>query len=199
MGKIVHGNKNFGYAPINVTGQGAYSFGAVTMLPGMVSSTMEVEQTNTVIYADDKSYCNVKGAKARTLEAVFRYVSSAYAEYLGFHINSNGMITDTGSFPNHCVFFETEEEDCDTGEATTTLWYVYNVTGSEPSRPTQTDEAEVTPQDITVNYTASDSQFVVDDQNNYCQVVYITRTEENKDVYDTFTTTVLLPTTALSA
>lgn len=198
MGKIVHGNKNFGYAPINLVGT-TYSFGTPVMLPGMVSSSMEVEQSNTSIYADDKTYCNVKGAKARSIEAVFRYITSAYAEYLGFHVNANGMVTDTGSFPNHCIFFESEEEDCDTGEHTTTLWYIYNVVGSEPSRETNTDEEEVTPQDITVNYSASDSQFVKDDQNEYCQVGYITRTEANKNVYDTFTTTVLLPTTLISA
>lgn len=198
MGKIVHGNKNFGYAPINLVGT-TYSFGTPVMLPGMVSSSMEVEQSNTSIYADDKTYCNVKGAKARNIEAVFRYITSAYAEYLGFHINANGMVTDTGSFPNHCIFFESEEEDCDTGEHTTTLWYIYNVVGSEPSRETNTDEEEVTPQDITVNYSASDSQFVKDDQNEYCQVGYITRTDVNKNVYDTFTTTVLLPTTLISA
>lgn len=198
MGKIVHGNKNFGYAPINLVGT-TYSFGTPVMLPGMVSSSMEVEQSNTSIYADDKTYCNVKGAKARTIEAVFRYIPSTYAEYLGFHVNANGMVTDTGAFPNHCIFFESEEEDCDTGESTTTLWYIYNVVGSEPSRETNTDEEEVTPQDITVNYTASDSQFVKDDANAYCQVGYITRTNANKNVYDTFTTTVLLPTTSISA
>ena len=198
MGKIVHGNKNFGYAPINVAGD-TYSFGTPVMLPGMVSSTMEVEQSTTSIYADDKTYCAVKGAKARTFEAVFRYITSAYAEYLGFHVNANGMITDTGEFANHCVFFESEEEDCDTGSPTTTLWYVYNVKGSEPSRETATDEEEVTAQEITISYTASDSQFVKDDQNKYCQVGYITRTLANTNVYDTFKTTVLLPTTVISA
>lgn len=196
MGKIVHGNKNFGYAPITVAG-GVYSFGSPVLLPGMVSSSMEVEQSDTTIYADDRSYCTVKGAKARNIEAVFRYITSAYAEYLGYHVNSNGFVTDTGEFPNHCIFFESEEEDCDTGESTTTLWYIYNVKGSEPSRETNTDEEEVTPQDITVNYSASDSQFVVDDAGAYCQVGYITRTDTNKTTYDTFTSTVLLPTTVM--
>lgn len=196
MGKIVHGNKNFGYAPINVSGN-TYSFGTPVMLPGMVSSTMEVEQETTSVYADDKTYCSVKGAKARTFEAVFRYITSAYAEYLGFHVNDNGMVTDTGEFANHCVFFESEEEDCDTGTPTTTLWYVYNVKGSEPSRETATDEDEISAQEITVSYTANDSQFVVDDQGLAVQVGYVTRTEENKLVYDTFKTTVLLPTTSM--
>lgn len=194
---IVHGNKNFGYAPINVSG-GTYSFGTPVLLPGMVSSTMEIEQTDTNIYADDKTFCIVKGAKARSLEVVLRYIPSAYAEYLGYHVNANGFVTDTGVFPNHCIFFESEEEDCDTGESTTTLWYIYNVTGSEPTRETATDEEEVTAQEISVAYNATDSQFVVDDAGVYCQVGYITRTDTNKTKYDTFKTTVLLPTSSMS-
>lgn len=193
---IVHGNKNFGYAPINVSGS-TYSFGSPVMLPGMVSSTMEVEQSDTNIYADDRTFCVVKGAKARTLEIALRYVPKEYAELLGYHINANGMVTDTGAFANHCIFFESEEEDCDTGVATTTLWYIYNVTGSEPSRETATDEEEVQPQEISISYSATDSQFVVDDNNVAVQVGYVTRTESNKAVYDTFKTTVLLPTTAM--
>lgn len=196
MGRIVHGNKNFGYAPINVSGS-TYSFGAPVMLDGMVSSSMEIEQSDTNIYADDKTYCIIKGAKARTVEAVFRYIPSAYAEFLGYHVNDNGMVTDTGTFANHVIFFETEEEDCDTGEATTTLWYIYNVKGSEPTHETATDEEEVTAQEFTVSYTASDSQFVEDDANKPVQIGYVTRTSANATVYDTFKTTVLLPTTAM--
>ena len=109
------------------------------------------------------------------------------------------MLTDTGSFPNHCIFFETEEEDCDTGETTTTLHYLYNVKGSEPSKETATDEEEVSAQEITISYSAMDSAFVVDDDNEYVQYAYITRTEENAAVYDTFTTAVLLPTSVISA
>lgn len=193
---IVHGNKNFGYAPINVSG-GTYSFGTPVMLPGMVSSTMEVEQSDTSIYADDRTFCVVKGAKARSLEIALRYIPKEYAELLGYHINANGFVTDTGAFANHCVFFESEEEDCDTGEATTTLWYIYNVTGSEPTRETTTDEEEVTAQEITVSYSATDSPFVVDDTGASVQIGYITRTQQNKTKYDTFTTAVLLPTTSM--
>lgn len=192
MGRIIHGNRNFGYAPINVSGN-TYSFGTPVMLNGMVSSSMEIEQEDTSVYADDKTYCMIKGAKVRTCEVVFRYIPEAYAEYLGFKINENGMLTDTGNFPNHCIFFETEEEDCDTGESTTTLHYLYNVKGSEPSKETATDEEEVSAQEITVSYSAMDSSFVQDDDGAYVQYAYITRTSENATTYDTFKTTVLLP------
>lgn len=192
MGRIIHGNKNFGYAPINVSGS-TYTFGIPVMLNGMVSSSMEIEQEDTSVYADDKTYCMIKGAKVRTCEVVFRYIPEAYAEYLGFKINENGVLTDTGNFPNHCIFFETEEEDCDTGESTTTLHYLYNVKGSEPSKETSTDEEEVSAQEITVSYSAMDSSFVQDDDGAYVQYAYITRTSENAATYDTFNTAVLLP------
>lgn len=197
MGKIVHGNENFGYAPILTDEYGNMSFGNPTMLPGMVSSSMEVTENQTTIYGDDVSYCVVNGAKARTLDIVLRYIPSAYAEYLGFHINANGMITDTGTYPNHCVFFEQVEEDCATGSVTKTLWYVYNVKGSEPSRETQTDEEEISAQELTVSYTSTNSAFVQDDQNVFVQVGYVTRTDANANAYDSFKTQVLLPTSVL--
>lgn len=197
MGVIVHGNKNFGYAPINVSELGVYSFGTPVMLQGMVSSSMEVEQEDTNIYADDKTYCVIKGAKVRSIDIALRYIPSSYAQYLGYKLNDNGMLTDTGIFPNHCLFFESEEEDCDTGVTTTTLHYLYNVKGGEPSKETATDEEEVEAQEITVSYSALESAFVVDDDNEYVQYGYITRTEDNANVYDTFKTTVLLPTTPM--
>jgi hypothetical protein len=198
MGRIVHGNKNFGYAPINVN-DGVYSFGAPVMLPGMVSSSMEVTQDSTSVYADDKTYCKVKGAKARNIDIVLRYISPEYAEYLGFHVNDNGGISDTGAFPNHCIFFESEDFNCETGLETTTLHYLYNVQGSEPNKETATDEEEVTAQEITVSYSANDSAFVVDDEGVPVQYFYITRTEENATTYDTFKQAVLLPITEISA
>lgn len=193
MGKIIHGNKSFGFAPITVQGS-TYSFGTPVMITGLVNATIEVEQNSTSIYADDKEYCRVKGAKVRTATVAFRNIPAAYAPYLGFVQNDNGMFTDTGKFENHCIFFETEEEDCDTGLSTTTLHYLYNVQASEPTQESATDEDEVEAAEIEVEYNASDSPFVVDDDGVAVQYGYITRTEENKTTYDTFKSTVLLPT-----
>lgn len=190
MGKIIHGNKNFGFAPITETG-GNYSFGSPVMIPGLVGVEIEVEQESSSIYADDKEFCRVKGAKVRTATVTFRNIPASYAPFLGFVQNESGMLTDTGTFANHCIFFETEEEDCDTGLSTTTLHYLYNVQASEPTVESATDEDEVEAAEIEVEYNASDSQFVVDDNGKAVQYGYLTRTEENKSVYDTFTTTVI--------
>ena len=190
MGKIIHGNKNFGFAPITEAG-GNYSFGTPVMIPGLVSVEVEVEQESSSVYADDKEFCRVKGAKVRTATVTFRNIPAAYAPYLGFVQNDSGMFTDTGTFANHCIFFETEEEDCDTGLSTTTLHYLYNVQASEPTQESSTDEDEVEAAEIEVEYNAADSQFVVDDNGTAVQYGYLTRTEENKTVYDTFTSAVI--------
>lgn len=192
MGRIIHGNRNFGYAPI-LNNDGNLSFGTPVMLKGMVSSTIDVEQSTNSIYADDKTYCKVNGAKVRTAEVVLRYIDSDYAQYLGYKLNANGMLTDTGNFPNHCIFFETEEEDCDTGLSTRTLHYLYNVMASTPSKETATDEEEITAEEITVSYGASDSSFVVDDDGEAVQYGYLTRTEDNAYIYDTFMNQVITP------
>ena len=198
MGKIIHGNKSFGYAPITVDDD-TYSFGTPVMIAGLVSATIEVEQEDTNVYADDKVFCTIKGAKVRTATVNFRNIPSSYAPYLGFVQNANGGFTDTGTFANHCIFFETEEEDCDSGDQTTTLHYLYNVRASEPSQESQTDEDSVEPAEIEVSYSALESTFVTDDNNVLCQYYYITRTAENANLYDTFKTAIIQPTDEIPA
>lgn len=189
MGKIIHGNKNFGYAPIN---NGA--FGTPVMIPGLVSVEIEVDQETTAIYADDAVFCNVKGAKVRTATAAFRNIPEAYAEYLGFNAESNGMLVDTGTFAPHAIFFETTEEDCATGTVTQTLHYLYNVIASEPTFESNTDEEEVEAQEIEVTYNANTSTIALDSNGAGVQYGKITRTEANATAYDAFTSAVILPT-----
>lgn len=196
MGKIIHGNKNFGYAPIVDDGLGNLSFGTPVMIPGLVSVEIEVDQSDTNIYADDKVYCVIKGAKVRTATVNFRYIPDSYAVYLGFVKQTNGMLVDTGTFANHCIFFETEEEDCDTGTTTKALHYLYNVKGGEPAFESNTDEEDVEAREIEVSYSAQESTFVQDAAGNYLQYGYITRTNANGGLYDTFETAVIKPTDA---
>lgn len=189
MGKIIYGNENLGYAPIN---NGA--FGTPVMLKGMVSSSAEVEENTTNIYADNHVYCVVNGAKARSLSAVVKYIPESYALYLGFKQEDNGMLVDTGIKPNHCIFFESVEFDCETNEETRTLHYFYNVKASEPNEETSTTEEEIESTDLTIEYNAAESSFVVDSDGKAVSYGKITRTEENASLYDTFKTAVILPT-----
>ena len=193
MGKLIYGNQNFGYAPI-VNSQGSYSFGTPVILKGMVSASAEVEESTSNIYADNKVYCVVTGAKTRNLTSTLRYITEAYAQFLGFKLEDNGMLVDTGNKPNHCVFFETLEKDCETGEETRTLHYFYNVKAQTPNVESSTTEEEIEGAELEVEYTSSASEFVVDSDGKYVGYGKITRTTVNKNLYDTFLTSVLLPT-----
>lgn len=192
MGVIIHGNEGFGFATIN--GGSSPSFGTPVFLPGMVSCEVEVDQETNTIYADNKAYCQLLGAKVRSATVSFRYISAEYAQLLGFKQNANGMLTDTGIHANHCIFFETVEENCEDSSETRTLHYLYNVKGGEPSLSTATDEDDIEAQEIEVEYSANDSSFVTDEDGKYVQYSYITRTEENAAWYDTFKQAVLKPT-----
>lgn len=196
MGRIIHGNKSFGYADIITTESGGVttkSFGVPVMLPGMVSMEVELDSEAQNIYADDRSYCTIRGAKIRTATGAFRYIPAAYAAFLGYKQNASGMLTDTGLHKDHVIFFETEEYDDEQNIETRTLHYLYKANGGEPSRSSETDEDEVTAEEVEVEYNCTESDFVVDDDGKAVSYGYITRTEENKAVYDTFKTTVLLP------
>lgn len=193
MGKVIYGNSNFGYAPINFS-LGTYSFGTPVMLKGMVSSSAEVEESDSKVYADDTVYCMLGGTKVRSLTSVFKYITEEYATFFGFKKHDNGFLTDTGIKPSHCIFFETTEFDCETNEETKTLHYFYNVTAKEPSEESATLEEEIETAELEVEYSAIPSTFVVDKDGKFVAYGKITRTEANKNLYDTFKTVVIKPT-----
>lgn len=193
MGKIVHGNKNFGFAPINYTGD-TPTFGTPVMIPGMVSAEIEVDQDTTDVYADDSVYCQVKGAKVRSATVSFRNIPAAYAPYLGFKAQTNGGFADTGTFATHCIFFMTTEEDCELGTSVPTLHYIYAAKGSEPTQESSSDEEEIEAAEIEVEYSASNSSFVKDEDGEAVQYFYIQRSENNAKLFDAYQSVVILPT-----
>jgi len=193
MGQIIHGNKNFGFAPITTTGD-TPSFGTPVMIPGLVSAEIEVDQEDTNIYADDVTFCVAKGAKVRTATVTLRNIPAAYVPLLGFVAQANGGFADTGTFANHCIFFETGGENCEDGTTSRRLHFLYSVKASEPTMESSTDEEEVEAAEIEIEYTATESSIAKDANGNAVQYFYIDRTEENARLFDSFTTAVILPT-----
>lgn len=196
MGTVIYGNENFGFAPINFQ-EGGNSFGSPIMIPGLVSASAQFNQDVTKIYADNLVWASLKGAKERSLSVAFRYIPSSYIKYLGYLLAENGGFSDSGFFENHCVFYETLELDSDTGKTTPTLHYYYNVKASQPSEESQTTEETADAQELSVDYDCMDSDFVKDANGNPVGYFKITRTEQNAALYDTFKTTVILPTSAI--
>lgn len=190
--KYVHGNRNCGYATIDTSGQTPV-FNTPVMLPGMVNSSVEIDQDSEEIFADNKVWVSAKGAKVRSLEIAFRYLDPAYMALLGFKQAGNGIWTDTGTFVPHALFFEETVEDGETGDVTHKLHIFYNCTGSEPELETETDEDGIEAREITVSYSCLESTFVKDTDNEYCQYAWIERDDTNKTLYDTFQSAILTP------
>ena len=190
--KYVHGNRNFGYATINTSTNPA-TFNTPVMLPGMVSCSVEIDQDSEEIYADNKVWVAAKGAKVRTAEVGFRYITPTYMAMLGFKAAGNGVYTDTGTFTPHCFFFEETVEDGETGDVTHRLHLFYNATGSEPQIETETDEDGIEAREIKINYSCLDSTFVKDADNEYVQYAWIERDNTNAALYDTFQSAVIVP------
>lgn len=196
--KIIYGNDNFGYALID-TSEETPKFSAPVMLPGMISSKIEVEESSTKIAADNTTFAIIAGAKVRSAEAAVTYIPvQYYTECLGYIENASGMITDTGKKKAHCFFFTSTEMDAVTGEETQTLHYIYDVTASEPALETSTVEDEVEAAELTITYESKKSDFVKDDEDKLVGYGRLTRTEQNKTWFDTFKTKVLLPTDKVS-
>lgn len=199
MGKIIHGNRNFGYAEINVVGETA-TFGVPVMLPGIKSTSIEVEQSNKKVYADDIVFAILTGAKVRNAEVSVLHIPSTYAKLaLGMAEQANGMMVDTGSMKPHCIFFETTEQDTITGTEARTLHYLYEVVAKEPSKESATDEDEPDAIELKIPFEAKESIIAKDSNNKPVQYGYIVRTTENASLYDTFKQSVILPTDVVGA
>lgn len=197
MGQIIHGNKNFGFVPINTTGN-TPSFGTPTLVPGLVSATIEVEQEDGKVYADDAIFCVAKGAKVRSANVHLRNIPAAYLPYLGYLAQANGGYADTGTYPVHAIFFETGGENCEDGTTTRRLHFLYAVKASMPTVESTTDEDQIEAADIEVAYTCQDSDIAVDGSGNKVQYFFIDRTDTNAELFDAFTTAIILPTSAVS-
>lgn len=197
MAKFVHGTQNFGCAEIDTSGS-TPTFKAPVMLEGITNFEMEVDESQSSIYADNKTYAVLSGAKVRSATATMYQITKAYSIFaLGFKEAENGMLTDTGEKKQHCIFFESIEEDGDTGVKTQTLHYLYSALASEPTLSRETDAEEITPSEIEIEYTAKESSFVVDKDGIAVQYASITRTDQNAKLYDKFKTQVILPTTPI--
>lgn len=197
MGKVTHGVQSFGYALIDTTGENP-TFKTPVMMKGIRQMTTEVEQATTKVFADNGVHCMLLGQKVRSAEAtVYSLPDSYLTDCLGFVLNANGSITDTGTKVSHCIFWESIEEDCETNLSTRTIHYIYNVLATEPSKEYVTDEDEATPQEIAIPYEAKASEIAVDDKGVPTQYMELTRTETNSTLYDTFKTSVILPTDAI--
>lgn len=196
--KIVYGCQNFCCIP-HVTVNGQKSLDTPVLLDdmGMVSQDSSLAEELTKVYGDNKLWARLNGAKEYTIALIFRYLSARYLEYVGYKQHPNGGHSDTGSKQPHGICYETLEYDDETGEESTTLHYYYNVVASRPTVPTRTKEENIEAGELSIEFSGTDCEFVFDKDGKKVAYFEITRTEENKALYDTFKDNAIEPTTPL--
>lgn len=193
MGEIVYGSSNFHYAKITREND-VVKFDKPIPIEGMKGFSMEVEQSNKKVFADNVVKCVIPGGKTRSATASFLKISQDYAEVIGYKRNSNGMITDTGTRDAHAIMFEEDIYSCETKEVTKRLHILYHVTAGEPSIESSTiEDDEIEEQTIEFEYEAIASSIAKDDDGKSVQYAYFDRTLENIELYDQWTQRVLLP------
>lgn len=197
---IVYGDKEFYYALLKDGSSGTKEFDTPVRIPGMRGFTSEVEQEDTQVYADDMIYATIPGVKSRTGEATVLYIPSAYAvAALGYKKMTNEMLVDTGVKQPHCIFYVQDARNADTGEITQIIHFFYNVTASEGEIETTTVEDEVEVNEMTISYTCANSAIAKDSEGNGVAYGKLVRSETNATLFDTYKTTVLLPTATVGA
>ncbi|MEG0093153.1 MAG: hypothetical protein RR945_02145 [Erysipelotrichaceae bacterium] len=196
--KVLYGNEGFGYAEIDTSTEDL-KFKAPIFIPGIVSTNMELEEKSTNVPGDNSVFAVIPGAKIRKAEIGFRYIPAKYAELaLGYKTSENGMLIDTNTKKQHCIFWLTKELDAVTNEETDTLHYLYCVMASETStETTTTGEDEVEALELVLSYNATKSNFVKDAEGKFCTYGKITRDSTNSTLFDSYKNKVLLPTDAI--
>ena len=186
---IEYNVKQFGYAPITSS-----IFGSpIITKKNLVSATNNVEQSAKDIYGDGLVKISIQGTKKRSAEITVLQISKAYAELaLGYKLHPNGGISDTGVQKPHCFFYLTEEIN-EANETTDVLHYFYNSTASTPSEEHTQNEDDITVVNLVIPYKCIPSAIAKDKDGKEVSYFKLTRTEENKSLFDSYTTKVILP------
>lgn len=165
---------------------GNYSYGTPIKVPGTVSLSMDIEQTNETIYADGVSYITLQGAATTTgtlenyhipeevLLNIYNYVKSTTGEILQTDdaVNRMGM-----------------QFACDDDAGNEVYFTYYDVTSTKPSLSLQTREDGVTVNAESVDLTANSIK--VGDKN-----VIRSYATKDMDAYENYFDKVNVPTIA---
>lgn len=121
---------------------------------GMRGFKRSVEQEDSTLYADDENYIVVPGNKKVTGDMTFYKLNDAMWERLGWELQTNGAIADSGKKSPFGMAFITTEIDS-SAVSDPRLIVCPNLLGKEPEREKTTQEDSVEGEELVVTYTAS--------------------------------------------
>lgn len=148
-------------------------FGDAIKQLGMIGFTRKVTQDDTDIYADNRVHLSVSGAKTIEGEITHYQMSPEYYEFLGYKLNANGSLTDSGTKKPFGMAFASKITD-EVGVEKYEINVAYNIRGTEPEVDKTTMEDKVEGENLKVSYTSTTTSFASDDLGNACSFLQIT-------------------------
>lgn len=183
MTQIKYGLSHVKVAKRTVSAEGVVSYATPIDLPGAVSFSMELNQSEVSFYADNKLYYHnqAKTSEGGDLELA-DVPRDILLDYLGYVKDANGGILETNSLTaDKCAIMFQVETDSKARK-----FILYNCSLASSSEEYSTVESEVTPQTSTITVTASGED--VGDVTIFKKVL-----ESDDEGYDTAFTTVPMP------
>lgn len=192
MKNVTYGNNNFGYAEIIEDKNGEISFGPVKFMAGLVETTPEVSGEDTVSRADNEIHVIVSGVKEEKITLKFLQIDKEYAEIAHGIVEKNGMMTWSKNPKNHCIFYFEDIQNA-IGEKTVQITYYYDVLTFHKPSASKTQDQSITIKEFMQDYITKKSDIVTDIFDNKIVKAVIMRTDQNKDIFDTYKTKILTP------
>lgn len=186
MAKIKYGLSHAYIAKRIVSPEGAVSYGAPVALPGLVSFSVDKEQTEVSFYADDTLYFHSQAKTSEGGDLELADIPRAILlDYLGYKNATEGGILETNDLAlDHCALMFQVQTD-----AQARKFIYYNCALAESSEEFNTIGEDVSPQTSTMTVTASGE--TVGDYQVFKRVL-----ESTDEGYETAFTSVVIPTIA---
>lgn len=164
-------------------------------LTGLRNVNFETSQDINDFYADNVQHVSVFGQKTTEGDMTLYQLPPAFMTgHLGYKLNANGSLSDGGvGVPFALQYIETTTTEL--GDTIPVLTVYYNVLPSFPTFEVTTDEADVTPQEISITCKARPNPNVLDASGNPVTFMQLKWTQANAQLFELYKTEIILPTT----
>ena len=194
--RIEYGVKDIYYVPIEEGAGGVMTFGTPVELIGGKSFELEESVEDTNIHADDRVHITIPGtAVIEGTLTMLQLPESYYKTALGFKIEPNGMLVNTGVRKRHALMLTVTQLDGDTLEETPMLIICYSALAKRPKIASTTKEEETEANEIEIPYTFQSSDLALDSDGKEVGIGKLVKTATNKALFEKFKEAIILPTT----
>jgi len=165
-------------------------------LIGARNVSVDAEREDTQFYADNIVYAVISGNKTVTGTYTAYNVPDELFEKMGFAVDNNGALVDTGTVTPGILQWKTRMLNADTGEEFDKLTILYNVTFGQATGEDATDEDTAEPKELEIPLTCAVNENVKLNGKSATMLMLTGDTPQKQALIDGADTTLLVPTGA---